>query len=432
MTIVQKLFHYVFISLRRSVYLSLGLSRFLPWHKERGVAVFCYHSVANDNWRFSINYEDLQKHILHLLKVRKPITVEDLLLHIRGEKIITLPSFMVMFDDGYKDILITKDFFKENGVHPVVAVFADTANVVRSELDTERPLLTFGEMTELQNSGWDIACHSATHRNFSALTPVECHREIIEARAILEKELGFPVKYFVYPKGKYTPTILEFVSKAGYEMAFSMNAGFVQQHDDTRTVSRIGVDRTHVFSEFKTLTTPTTLALRRVVKHFINSDIAQAPADSSVEEYYKKKFLSQNSLASANAVVVRSLPELEKIADNSVESIIIDELLTQIPDYSSVIRHAHRALRPNGTVLSAVSSIVPASKDRLWGFTATSSGYIFGKFFKPEHIELTNYGNALAGRLLLSGAGVAGTSAKKLDNEDPFFPVIIGVKAVKK
>ena len=285
MTIVQKFLQSVFIALRRTVYLSLGLSRFLPWHKEKGVAVFCYHSVANDNWRFSVNYEDLQKQISHLLKVRKPISVRDLLLHIRGEKIITVPSFMVMFDDGYQDILITKDFFKENGVHPVVSVLADSTDVMRSELDTERPLLTFREMTELKNSGWDIACHSATHQNFSALTREECYREIIEARAILEKELGFPVKYFVYPKGKYTATVLEFVSRAGYAMAFTMNEGFVQTHDDTRIVSRIGVDRTHGLNEFKTLTTPITLALRRAVKHFFKIDIHFAKQQKASESF---------------------------------------------------------------------------------------------------------------------------------------------------
>lgn len=266
MKYLQKIKFSFFILIRRAVYLSLGASRFLPWHTEKGVAVFCYHSVSDDRWRYSIDFEDLKKQVNHLLKTRKPISKEELLLHVRGERVITEPSFLIAFDDGYHDILMVKEFFRERGIRPIAFVLAEPENANREELDTERPFLTKEEILELKEAGWDIGCHSATHADFSKLSASELGREITHAKTRLESKLGFSINHFAYPKGMYASLARELVKQAGYDMAFTMNEGFVPAFADPTVISRIGVDRTHSFGEFKTLTTPLTLTLRKFVK----------------------------------------------------------------------------------------------------------------------------------------------------------------------
>lgn len=270
MTYLKKLQFNIFILIRRVVYLILGLTHLFPWHHETGIVVFCYHSVQKDTWHFSVDPKMLERQTEYLLKYRKPISAEDLLLHVRGERVITEPSFLITFDDGYKDILVTKDFFKEHGIDPIVFVLADTKNVDRRQTNTEKPFLSQQDIFELKNAGWSIGCHSATHADFGTLTRAACMTEIVESKKQLELQLGSSVYYFAYPKGVYTSTTSEFVNKAGYKLAFTMDEGFVDDGDNPITLSRIGVDRTHTFAEFKTLATPITLSFRKLVKQFLH------------------------------------------------------------------------------------------------------------------------------------------------------------------
>ena len=75
---------------------------------------------------------------------------------------------------------------------------------------------------------------------------------------------------------------------------------------------------------------------------------------------------------------------------------------------------------------------MPVNQKRMWGFTITSVRYVFEQFFDSRNVEIVNYGNALAGRLLVSGASIPAAEMSKLDKVDPIFPVIIGVVATKK
>ncbi|MDB5238796.1 MAG: glycosyltransferase [Candidatus Parcubacteria bacterium] len=254
-----------FVAIRRLVYLSLGMIGRFSYKEEKGVIVLCYHSVASDPWRFSVDFKDLQAQVAHLLEHRKPVTAKQLEMHINGRKALTEPSFLIAFDDGYRDLLTTKSYFRELGIKPVVFVLANSDKADRHELDTNRPFLSVAEIGELKAAGWEIGCHGATHRDFKALTARGIYSEIIQAKAKLEKTLGYAVNYFAYPKGVYTPDILETVKRAGYDMAFSMDNGYVTENTNPIIIPRIGVDRTHSFKEFRVLASPFIVAVKFVI-----------------------------------------------------------------------------------------------------------------------------------------------------------------------
>lgn len=257
----------IYILIRRIIYVTLGTIGGVLRVPPKGVVVFCYHSIAEDVWRFSENFDELKKQIEFLRLHRKAISVDDLFLHVSGKHVIKEPSFLIAFDDGYKDILRTKEYFKERGIKPVALILGDSPNANKAELDANRAFLTSQEILELKNYGWDIGCHSMTHRDFSSLLKEERGLEIIESKSRLELILGFPIKYFAYPKGVYSDEILQSVKQAGYNLAFSMDEGFVNTGDDPMKVFRIGVDRTHSFIEFKYLTSSLVISFRRGVKY---------------------------------------------------------------------------------------------------------------------------------------------------------------------
>ena len=76
-----------------------------------------------------------------------------------------------------------------------------------------------------------IACHSWSHPNLlkdGDKTKGEAHdkwlhKEYVESKAKLEKELGMPIRWLAYPYGLYDAQVSALVKQTGYEAAFSVN-----------------------------------------------------------------------------------------------------------------------------------------------------------------------------------------------------------------
>ncbi|MBA3723671.1 MAG: polysaccharide deacetylase family protein [Candidatus Levybacteria bacterium] len=230
------------------------------------IVIFSYHSIAKDDWRFSVNPLDLKKQILHLQKHYDIITLKTVDEYLAGKITITKPSAVLTFDDGYKDILIMKDFFKKHNITPVLFVLTNTKRPNLKELGTKRPFLTKRDMQSLIKAGWEIGCHSATHANLATLSDKELKEEIVTSKKSLENDLGITIKYFAYPRGKYNATVARMVQRAKYTMALTMDDGFINTQSNRFTLPRVGVDRTHTFAEFAATFSPSVVRLRKLIK----------------------------------------------------------------------------------------------------------------------------------------------------------------------
>lgn len=234
--------------------------------KKSTIVVFSYHSVAKDDWRFSVNPEVVKKQISYIEKNFSIITLETLQKYIDGKIQITTPSAVLTFDDGYKDILTLKDFFKKKNIKPALFVLANTKTPNWKELGTKRVFLTTKEIQSLHKAGWEIGLHSATHANLITLSEKELQNEIVDAKKTLEKTLGFALKVFAYPRGKYNATVESYVKKANFKMALTMDDGIIKPNMNALRIPRVGVDRTHSFDEFTSAFSPSVIAVRKAVK----------------------------------------------------------------------------------------------------------------------------------------------------------------------
>ena len=66
-----------------------------------------------------------------------------------------------------------------------------------------------------------------------------------------------------------------------------------------------------------------------------------------------------------------------------------------------------------------------------WRFSPLSARRLFEEFFAPEAVEVEAYGNVLAACCLLHGILAEELTREELDHHDPFYDVLIGVKAVR-
>ena len=243
----------IYNCLRKLIYLLTYLiHKFLPTTKPEGF-ILCYHSISNGNWEFSVTPENFKKQIEFLFKNYQPFSVNDLKKYLEGNLQTSKPFFLITFDDGYKDVYGIKEYIKSKGLHPLMFLISDTNNSDRKELDTSYPLLSVDEIKVLKNEGWDFGSHSATHSDFNTLPSENFEKEVINSKIELEKQLGFEIKYFSYPKGRYNDSIIDYVKKAGYELAFSMDNRILDKNCSKFTIPRVGVMNTHSFIEFMSL-----------------------------------------------------------------------------------------------------------------------------------------------------------------------------------
>jgi peptidoglycan/xylan/chitin deacetylase (PgdA/CDA1 family) len=269
-SIINKIAFWGMILFRRFAYVLFGvLAKFTRPHQTP--VILCYHGLSNDAWRFSVELDVFKKQMSHMLTFAKPVTLKSVSQFIKGDTVFDGPTFVVTFDDGYKDLLQVKDYLPSLGIYPTVFALSDTLHPNRGELETDREFLNGQELLMLKQAGWEIGSHSATHPDFSRLNFYEVQKEVMDAKVNLQTQLGIPIDYFAYPKGRYTSGVLDMVKKAGFKLAVTMDDGFMSTATDPYRIPRIGVDRTHKFSEFLGITSSLAIKLRRLLRRPINA-----------------------------------------------------------------------------------------------------------------------------------------------------------------
>ncbi|MGH7204387.1 MAG: polysaccharide deacetylase family protein [Candidatus Levyibacteriota bacterium] len=253
-------------SVRKIVYQTLGSIDRVIFHTKNPVVILSYHSISNDAWRFSVSEDALKKQITYLKNHFEIITLKKLSDYLSGKKKLTRPAVILTFDDGYKDILKMESFFNKHKIKPALFVLANSKNPNRQELGNKKTFLNKKEIQHLHNAGWEIGCHSATHANLATLSQEELDKEIVQAKHKMEKQLGFSIPYFAYPRGKYNENVVRLVKVANYLMGFTMDDGIIKPNRDVYTIPRIGIDNTHTFSEFVNTFSPSVVRFRGLIK----------------------------------------------------------------------------------------------------------------------------------------------------------------------
>lgn len=491
-TVTHTLHSYFFVPIRRIVYNTLrffGVSLFgRRFHFEP--VILCYHSISDDGWRFSVTLEHFKKQVEFLLETRQAISAHDVLEYTAGRTHFSKPTFLICFDDGYKDILSTKDFLQSKGIKPIVFLLSDPEKVDRKELDTLRPLLNHSDVRECIDAGWTLGSHGATHPDFSSLSIDTIRREVVESKKILETTYGQSISYFAYPKGKYTSHIMRAVQSAGYTLGFSMDQGFVNTRSNQFALPRIGVDGSHSFGEFKSLLSPTVVSFKSHCKKILSyiravtmrclkplSHYYRFPVRSlsplstkfgfdrgtPVDRFYIESFLREHKkritgvcleihdshytdifgstiakkdvldIDSQNrqATIYGDLKALPQVASETYDCIILTHTLGLIDEYEKAIQECFRILKKGGSVIVTVPAMGVAQDPKLafWRFTARSSEYVFKKYF--THVEVSSFGNVLSGQAFWVGAAAEELTDDELRHNDPRYQIVVGIVAQK-
>lgn len=135
------------------------------------------------------------------------------------------------------------------------------------------------------------------------------------------------------------------------------------------------------------------------------------------------------------ATIVADLAAADDIPSEFFDCFILTQTLQYIYDLRAAVGHAHRILRPGGTLLCTVPSVSRIARRELeseyWRLTATACSRLFGDAFAGGAVDVRARGNVLSAVAFLVGMACEELTRHELDTDDPFFPVVITVHATK-
>ena len=137
----------------------------------------------------------------------------------------------------------------------------------------------------------------------------------------------------------------------------------------------------------------------------------------------------------ARATITADLAAAGNIDPDQFDCFVLTQTLHLIYDVHAAIAHAHRILRPGGSLLVTVPAVSRITRGyeqcEYWRFTVAGCTELFGSVFGASQVRVLGYGNVLTGIGFLAGLACEDLSRREIDVRDKHFPVLIAVRAVK-
>ena len=196
--------------------------------------VLCYHAVS-ERWPapLSVTPEALEEQ-LELL-VRRGYRAATL------EQVVGSPpvgkSLVVTFDDAFASVAtlaapILERLGLPGSLYVVTAypaapdepmAWEGTDHWLGTEHEHELRPMSWDQVAELAEAGWEVGSHTVSHPRLSGLDDdAELARELEQSRAEMEERLGRPCASLAYPYGDHDERVVEAAGRAGYAAAATL------------------------------------------------------------------------------------------------------------------------------------------------------------------------------------------------------------------
>ncbi len=151
----------------------------------------------------------------------------------------------VTFDDGYRDFLTTAfPVLKKYGIKTTVFLVTNLiGGTYTTSMGDSFEVLSEPDLTELSASGLvEFMPHSLTHPDLDRIPLEQAKREIEDSRSRVRQLTGKPADVFSFPRGRYTPVILEMLRASGWRAALTVVPGVARGSSDPMQLPRFPID----------------------------------------------------------------------------------------------------------------------------------------------------------------------------------------------
>lgn len=200
-----------------------------------GIPVLMYHSIGSKyQCSICVSEKEFADQMRWLYENGyNSLKLEEFYEALSGSGKLPEKPVLITFDDGFTDnYRVAWPILKQFG-------FNATFFIVTNQIDPYN--LKWDDLKELVREGNSIGSHTLDHRDLSMLNVRDQEREIRQSKEILEKNLGYEVKAFCFPYGKYNKTTLTLLPESGYKLAFTTQTGKVCYGDDRYLLKRVHI-----------------------------------------------------------------------------------------------------------------------------------------------------------------------------------------------
>lgn len=208
------------------------------------VALLYHHLDAGSPTASSLSPVEFEKQLAWLKREGyQSLTASQLSAYLRGELALKRPSVYITFDDGYESV------YKH--AWPLLRRYGFTATVFvitgrRGQTPGEFPHFTWAQAAEMC-AGGTIEIHSHTHdmhhmqdglpalEQFSDLAVLA---DLLMSRVLVQDNVGTRASSFAFPFGRYSTRTGELVQQAGFDTAFTTEAGVIRPGMDRYLLPR--------------------------------------------------------------------------------------------------------------------------------------------------------------------------------------------------
>lgn len=209
------------------------------WRRSNpGIPILMYHKVGKPPEgskikKLWVHPSMFRKHLAYLSdEGYHPITFKELYdLWDRGSPLPSKPVILT-FDDGYANnyteaFPVMKDFGFRGVLFVVVQTVGWNNHWHDPKTETRIPMISWTQLKDLQNAGWEIGSHTMNHPRLTTLSAEDVKFEIEKSRHIIGEFLDEISSTFAYPygNGEDDPAVREAVRNAGYRLAAGIHAG---------------------------------------------------------------------------------------------------------------------------------------------------------------------------------------------------------------
>jgi peptidoglycan/xylan/chitin deacetylase (PgdA/CDA1 family) len=152
---------------------------------------------------------------------------------------------VITFDDGFQDFYTAAlPVLRQNNFS--ATVFLPTAFIGRERRAFKgRACMTWDEVRESQKAGIEFGSHTANHPKLYELDLPQISAELKESKAVIENEIGQPVRSFAYPYAfpsadrAFVKVFVETLKETGYDCGVTTKIGLTKTNDDPFTLKRL-------------------------------------------------------------------------------------------------------------------------------------------------------------------------------------------------
>jgi len=216
---------------------------YFSWFTPRYVVpILMYHNIGYQKSGFFVTPENFTKQMEFIKKNGyQVISLDELVVSIRGKKRLKRNKVVITFDDGYKDnFQYAYPVLKKLGFPATIFLITDF--IGKKFTGEGKEFMNWDEVMAMSKDKISFGGHTKTHLYLGSVNDEKAaFEEIAGSKKVIEQKIGMSVDYFCYPSGGFSNRVKELVAQAGYQGACTTNRGFAKFNRDVSELKRIKV-----------------------------------------------------------------------------------------------------------------------------------------------------------------------------------------------